>query len=41
MNYTDRDIVNFLGNVECLEGLFDTYGAFGFGFVGKHTRPSA
>ena len=33
-NYTDMDIINFLTNVECLEGMFDTYGAFGFGFVG-------
>ena len=45
-NYTDHDIVNFLTNVECLEGQFDTWGAFGFGFIGKqirvdslHTRP--
>lgn len=34
-NYTDADIVNFLTNVECLEGQFDTFGAFGFGFVGE------
>lgn len=34
-NYTDADIVNFLTNVECIEGQFDTWGAFGFGFVGK------
>jgi len=34
-NYTDADIINFLTNVECLEGQFDTWGAFGFGFVGK------
>ena len=34
-NYSDMDIINFLTNVECLEGLFDTYGAFGFGFIGK------
>ncbi|CAL8468921.1 g8462 [Coccomyxa elongata] len=32
MNYTDRDIVEFLTNVECLEGLFDTWGTFGHGF---------
>ena len=30
-NYSDLDIVHFLTNVECLEGLFDTYGAFGRG----------
>ena len=34
-NYSDMDIINFLTNVECLEGMFDTYGAFGFGFIGK------
>ncbi|DBA90435.1 TPA: hypothetical protein ACH3X1_003706 [Trebouxia sp. C0004] len=34
-NFTDADIVNFLTNVECLEGQFDTFGAFGFGFVGN------
>lgn len=34
-NYTDADIINFLTNVECIEGQFDTWGAFGFGFVGK------
>ncbi|DBA66091.1 TPA: hypothetical protein ACH3X2_003093 [Trebouxia sp. C0005] len=34
-NYTDADIVNFLTNVECIEGQFDTWGAFGFGFVGN------
>ena len=32
MNYTDKDIVRFLTNVECLEGLFDTWGVFGHGF---------
>lgn len=32
MNYTDKDIVRFLTNVECLEGLFDTWGVFGQGF---------
>ncbi|KAK9915059.1 hypothetical protein WJX75_004249 [Coccomyxa subellipsoidea] len=32
MNYTDKDIVHFLTNVECLEGLFDTWGTFGHGF---------
>ncbi|CAK0780436.1 hypothetical protein CVIRNUC_005053 [Coccomyxa viridis] len=32
MNYTDKDIINFLTNVECLEGLFDTWGVFGQGF---------
>ena len=37
-NYTDKDIVNFLGNVECLEGQFDTFGTFGFGFVGEHSQ---
>ena len=26
-NYTDADIVNFLTNVECLEGRFDSMGA--------------
>jgi hypothetical protein len=30
--FTDRDIVDFLVNVECLEGQFDMYGAFGHGF---------
>lgn len=30
--WTDRDIIDFLVNVECLEGQFDTYGAFGHGF---------
>ena len=30
--FTDRDIIDFLVNVECLEGQFDTYGAFGHGF---------
>ena len=25
-NYTDMDLINFLVNVECLEGLFDTWG---------------
>jgi len=33
-DYTDQDIVNFLTNVECLEGLFDTWGTFGRGFNG-------
>lgn len=33
-NYTDKDIVDFLVNVECLEGQFDTWGAFGRGFLG-------
>ena len=27
------DIINFLTNVECLEGQFDTYGTFGRGFL--------
>jgi hypothetical protein len=31
-DYTDQDIINFLTNVECLEGQFDTWGAFGVGF---------
>ncbi|CAL5223508.1 g6035 [Coccomyxa viridis] len=31
-NYSDKDIVRFLTNVECLEGLFDTWGVFGHGF---------
>ena len=26
---SDKDIVDFLVNVECLEGLFDTWGVFG------------
>ena len=26
MNYTDADIVNFLTNVECTEGRFDSMG---------------
>ena len=29
------DIVDFLVNVECLEGLFDTWGVFGQGFIGN------
>lgn len=33
-NFTDKDIVDFLTNVECLEGQFDTWGAFGHGFLG-------
>ena len=33
-NYTDMDILEFLTNVECLEGLFDTWGTFGRGFNG-------
>ncbi|KAK9812048.1 hypothetical protein WJX73_001087 [Symbiochloris irregularis] len=33
-DFTDRDIVDFLTNVECLEGLFDTWGTFGVGFNG-------
>ena len=32
MNFTDKDIIRFLTNVECLEGLFDTWGVFGQGF---------
>ena len=28
-----QDIVDFLVNVECLEGLFDTWGVFGRGFL--------
>ena len=36
-NYTDRDFVDFLVNVECLEGQFDTWGTFGHGFLGEHT----
>lgn len=31
---TTKDIVDFLVNVECLEGLFDTWGTFGQGFIG-------
>jgi hypothetical protein len=31
-NFTDADRIDFLTNVECLEGQFDTYGAFGTGF---------
>ena len=27
LNFTDADIVNFLTNVECLEGRFDSMGA--------------
>lgn len=33
-SFTDKDIVDFLTNVECLEGQFDTWGAFGHGFLG-------
>lgn len=36
-NYTDKDIVDFLTNVECLEGQFDTWGTFGYGFLGNLT----
>ena len=32
-NFTDIDIIRFLTNVECLEGLFDTWGTFGHGFI--------
>ena len=28
-----QDLVDFLVNVECLEGLFDTWGTFGRGFL--------
>lgn len=34
-NYTDQDIIDFLVNVECLEGEFDTWGTFGRGFTGN------
>jgi len=37
-NFTDADIVQFLTNVECLEGLFDTWGAFGRGFLNDLER---
>lgn len=37
-NFTDADIVDFITNVECLEGQFDTYGAFGRGFVGDLSK---
>lgn len=33
-DFTDKDIVDFLVNVECLEGLFDSYGTTGRGFNG-------
>jgi len=33
-DYTDQDLIEFLTNVECLEGLFDTWGVFGRGFNG-------
>jgi hypothetical protein len=33
-NYTDMDYIDFATNVECLEGLFDTWGTFGRGFLG-------
>lgn len=33
-DYTAKDIFNFLTNVECLEGQFDTWGTFGRGFLG-------
>lgn len=33
-DYTDKDLIDFLVNVECLEGLFDTWGVFGRGFNG-------
>ncbi|DBB03426.1 hypothetical protein WJX82_005723 [Trebouxia sp. C0006] len=36
-NYSDLDIVHFLTNVECLEGQFDTWGTFGFGFIDNLT----
>ncbi|KAK9865756.1 hypothetical protein WJX84_001274 [Apatococcus fuscideae] len=32
MNYTDADIVNFLTNVECTEGRFDSMGTLGVDF---------
>ncbi len=31
-----QDLVDFLTNVECLEGQFDTYGTLGVGFNGEH-----
>ena len=33
-SYTDMDFIDFATNVECLEGLFDTWGTFGRGFLG-------
>lgn len=36
-NYTDLDIIHFLTNVECLEGQFDTWGTFGYGFLDNLT----
>ncbi|KAL3146076.1 hypothetical protein ABBQ38_015425 [Trebouxia sp. C0009 RCD-2024] len=36
-NYSDMDIVHFLTNVECLEGQFDTWGTFGYGFLNNLT----
>ena len=33
MNFTDMDLARFATNVECLEGLFDTWGTFGHGFI--------
>lgn len=36
-NYTDLDILHFLTNVECLEGQFDTWGTFGYGFLDNLT----
>ncbi|KAK9823663.1 hypothetical protein WJX72_004516 [[Myrmecia] bisecta] len=32
-NFTDKDVIDFLVNVECLEGQFDTWGVFGRGFL--------
>lgn len=32
-DHTDLDIIHFLTNVECLEGQFDTWGTFGYGFL--------
>lgn len=36
--FTDRDILDFLANTECLEASFNTYAAFGQGLP-AHLKP--
>jgi hypothetical protein len=38
---SDKDIVDFLVNVECLEGQFDTWGVFGARPLGSVPPPCA
>ena len=33
MHHAVQDLIDFVVNVECLEGLFDTWGTFGRGFL--------